>query len=35
MKFNSLLSTGLLVASGAVAEELTPDKVEADIQQDK
>lgn len=34
MKFNSILSAGLL-AGGAVAEELTPDKVEADILQDK
>jgi hypothetical protein len=34
MKLQDFLSIGLF-AAGAFAEELTPDKVEADIQQDK
>lgn len=34
MKLNGLVYAGLL-AGGAVAEAITPDKVEADIQTDK
>jgi aminopeptidase Y len=35
MKLNTLLSAGLLAATGAIAEELTLDKIEADIKEDK
>lgn len=32
---NNLLCAGLLVAGAAATDELTPDKVEADIHEDK